>query len=206
MKNTIAIALIGFGAAAPMALAQGLHPVSDVRTVEAATAGDQGEQPAHIVVEVPTLDRLNPFQRFVIDPNERQNDPARFEIRVDGTIRNYQNATNSFVRAQRYVADRLEEARLAWLRENAAVTSHAGERAEGERTAITPRATIRMPEGASGGGGYRVQAPQQADRAQLVAALERMRAHEASVRAAAAPAEETEATEQAAEATVASAN
>lgn len=202
MKNTIAIALMALGAAAPAALAQGLHPVSDVRTVEAATASDEAEQPTRIVVEVPTLDRLNPFQRFVIDPNERQNDPARFEIRVDGTIRNYQNVTNGFVRAQRYVADRLEEARLAWLRENAAVTSHAGEKVGSEQAAITPRATIRMPEGSSGGGGYRVQAPQ-ADRAQLVAALERMKAHEASVRAAAAPAEKTE---EETETTVASAD
>lgn len=202
MKNTIAIALMALGAAAPAALAQGLHPVSDVRTVEAATASDQAEQPTRIVVEVPTLDRLNPFQRFVIDPNERQNDPARFEIRVDGTIRNYQNVTNGFVRAQRYVADRLEEARLAWLRENAAVTSHAGEKVGSEQAAITPRATIRMPQGSSGGGGYRVQAPQ-ADRAQLVAALERVKAHEASVRAAAAPAEKTE---EQTETTVASAD
>lgn len=202
MKNTIAIALMALGAAAPAALAQGLHPVSDVRTVEAATASDEAEQPTRIVVEVPTLDRLNPFQRFVIDPNERQNDPARFEIRVDGTIRNYQNVTNGFVRAQRYVADRLEEARLAWLRENAAVTSHAGEKVGSEQAAITPRATIRMPQGSSGGGGYRVQAPQ-ADRAQLVAALERMKAHEASVRAAAAPAEKTE---EETETTVASAD
>lgn len=202
MKNTIAIALMALGAAAPAALAQGLHPVSDVRTVEAATASDEAEQPTRIVVEVPTLDRLNPFQRFVIDPNERQNDPARFEIRVDGTIRNYQNVTNGFVRAQRYVADRLEEARLAWLRENAAVTSHAGEKVGSEQAAITPRATIRMPQGSSGGGGYRVQAPQ-ADRAQLVAALERVKAHEASVRAAAAPAEKTE---EETETTVASAD
>lgn len=202
MKNTIAIALMALGAAAPAALAQGLHPVSDVRTVEAATASDEAEQPTRIVVEVPTLDRLNPFQRFVIDPNERQNDPARFEIRVDGTIRNYQNVTNGFVRAQRYVADRLEEARLAWLRENAAVTSHAGEKVGSEQAAITPRATIRMPQGSSGGGGYRVQAPQ-ADRAQLVAALERMKAHGASVRAAAAPAEKTE---EETETTVASAD
>lgn len=201
MKNTIAIALMALGAAAPSALAQGLHPVSDVRTVEAASASDDGEQPTRIVVEVPTLDRLNPFQRFVIDPNERQNDPARFEIRVDGTIRNYQNVTNGFVRAQRYVADRLEEARLAWLRENAAVASHAGEKVGSEQAAITPRATITMPEGASGGGGFRVQAPQ-ADRSNLVAALERMKAHRASVRAAAVPAEETEE----AETTVASAN
>ena len=202
MKNTIAIALMALGAAAPAALAQGLHPVSDVRTVEAATASDEAEQPTRIVVEVPTLDRLNPFQRFVIDPNERQNDPARFEIRVDGTIRNYQNVTNGFVRAQRYVADRLEEARLAWLRENAAVTSHAGEKVGSEQAAITPRATIRMPQGSSGGGGYRVQAPQ-ADRAQFVAALERVKAHEASVRAAAAPAEKTE---EETETTVASAD
>jgi|GEM_PF-4618046 len=191
MKNTIAIALVALGAAAPAALAQGLHPVSDVRTIEAATASNQGERPTHIVVEVPTLDRLNPFQRFVIDPNVRQNDPDRFEIRVDGTIRNYQNVTNGFVRAQRYVADRLEEARLAWLRENTAVTSHAGEKVGSEQAAITPRATIRMPEGSSGGGGYRVQAPA-GSRAQLVAALERMRAHEANVRAAAVPATETE--------------
>ncbi len=216
MKNTIAIALMALGAAAPAALAQGLHPVSDVRTVQAATAGDDAEQPTHIVVEVPTLDRLNPFQRFMIDPNERQNDPARFEIRVDGTIRNYSRVTNGFVRGQRYVADRLEEARLAWLRENAAVTSHAGERAEGERTAITPRATIRMPEGASGGGGFRVQAPQRADRSQLVAALERMKAHEASVRASASaetevaqdqPEDQTESqTDEKADTTVASAD
>lgn len=210
MKNTIAIALAALGSAAPAVLAQGLHPVSDVRTVNptttststtttttaseataTATATSSEMQTATIVVEVPTLDRLNPFQRFVIDPNERQNDPARFEIRVDGTIRNYQNVTNGFVRAQRYVADRLEEARLAWLRENAGITSHAGEKAGSEQAAITPRATITMPEGASGGGGFRVQAPQ-ADRARLVAALERMKAHQASVRAAAVPAEETE--------------
>lgn len=198
MKKTTAIALMALGAAAPAALAQGLHPVSDVRTLEAATASHQSERPTHIVVEVPTLDRLNPFQRFVIDPNVRQNDPARFEIRVDGTIRNYQNATNGFVRAQRYVADRLEEARLAWLRENAAITSHAGEKVGSEQAAITPRATIRMPEGSSGGGGYRVQAPA-GNRAQLVAALERMKAHEATVRAAAAPAAEVQPQTQVAE-------
>lgn len=202
MKNTIAIALMALGAAAPSALAQGLHPVSDVRTVEATTAATESETVTSIVVEVPTLDRLNPFQRFVIDPNERQNNPARFEIRVDGTIRNYQNVTNGFVRAQRYVADRLEEARLAWLRENAGITSHAGEKVGSEQAAITPSATITMPEGASGGGGFRVQAPQ-ADRSNLVAALERMNAHRATVRAAAAPAEETE---EVAETTVASAN
>lgn len=202
MKNTIAIALAALGLAAPSALAQGLHPVSDVRTVEATTAATESENVTSIVVEVPTLDRLNPFQRFVIDPNERQNDPARFEIRVDGTIRNYQNVTNGFVRAQRYVADRLEEARLAWLRENAGITSHAGEKVGSEQAAITPSATITLPEGASGGGGFRVQAPQ-ADRSSLVAALERMKAHEASIRAAAAPAEQTE---EEAETTVASAN
>lgn len=202
MKNTIAIALAALGSAAPSALAQGLHPVSDVRTVEATTAATESENVTSIVVEVPTLDRLNPFQRFVIDPNERQNDPARFEIRVDGTIRNYQNVTNGFVRAQRYVADRLEEARLAWLRENAGITSHAGEKVGSEQAAITPSATITLPEGASGGGGFRVQAPQ-ADRSSLVAALERMKAHQASVRAAAAPAEQTE---EEAETTVASAH
>lgn len=202
MKNTIAIALAALGSAAPSALAQGLHPVSDVRTVDATTAATESETVTSIVVEVPTLDRLNPFQRFVIDPNERQNDPARFEIRVDGTIRNYQNVTNGFVRAQRYVADRLEEARLAWLRENAGITSHAGEKVGSEQAAITPRATITLPEGASGGGGFRVQAPQ-ADRSNLVAALERMKAHEASIRAASAPAEPAE---EEAETTVASAH
>lgn len=202
MKNTIAIALAALGSAAPSALAQGLHPVSDVRTVEATTAATESENVTSIVVEVPTLDRLNPFQRFVVDPNERQNDPARFEIRVDGTIRNYQNVTNGFVRAQRYVVDRLEEARLAWLRENAGITSHAGEKVGSEQAAITPSATITLPEGASGGGGFRVQAPQ-ADRSSLVAALERMKAHQASIRAAAAPVEQTE---EEAETTVASAN
>jgi hypothetical protein len=185
MKNTTAIALLALGAMAGSAFAQGLHPVSDVRTVDAATAGDTAtEQDTRIVVEVPTLDRLNPFQRFVINPYERQNDPARFEIYVDGTIRNYRNVTNGFVRAQRYVADRLEEARIAWLRENAAIASHAGEKVGQERTAIQPRATIRMPEGASGGGGFRVEAPA-ADRARLVAALDRVQAHRARLREAA---------------------
>lgn len=189
MKNRTVIALLALSVTAGSALAQGLHPVSDVRTVEAATTSSETQETTHIVVEVPTLDRLQPFQRFVINPHERQNDPARFEIRVDGTIRNYARVTNGFVRAQRYVADRLEEARLAWLRENAAVTSHAGERVGADRAAIVPRATIRMPEGASGGGGFRVQAPA-ADRARLVAALERMKAHRATVRAAAQPTQE----------------
>ena len=180
MKNRLVIACAA-GAALALAsgaLAQGLHPVSDVRTVEAG-ASSQAEMPASVVVEVPTLDRLMPFQRFAIDPAVRQNAPERFEIRVDGTIRNYSRVTNGFVRAQRYVADRLEEARLAWLREQGhvgGVVTHQGQGAEHARTAIEPRATIRMPEGASGGGGFRVQAPQ-ADRAQLVAALNRIRAH-----------------------------
>lgn len=190
MKNRTAIAVLAIAAAAGSTMAQGLHPVSDVRTVEAATASDASERDTRIVVEVPTMDRLQPFQRFVINPHERQNDPARFEIRVDGTIRNYANATNSFVRAQRYVADRLEEARIAWLRENAAVTSHAGENVGSEQAAITPRATITMPEGASGGGGFRVQAPA-ADRARLVAALERMEAHRAAARATTEPVRES---------------
>ena len=189
MKNGTAIALLACGAMAGSALAQGLHPVSDVRTVEAATSSSDAQGETRIVVEVPTMDRLEPFQRFVINPHERQNDPSRFEIRVDGTIRNYARVTNGFVRAQRYVADRLEEARLAWLRENAAVTSYAGERVGADRAAIVPRATIRMPEGASGGGGFRVQAPT-SDRARLVAALERMKAHEATVRASAEPEQE----------------
>ena len=189
MKNRLAIALLAMSTTAGSAIAQGLHPVSDVRTVEAATASSETEGTTHIVVEVPTLDRLQPFQRFVINPHVRQNDPTRFEIRVDGTIRNYARVTNGFVRAQRYVADRLEEARLAWLRENAAVTSHAGERVGADRAAIVPRATIRMPEGASGGGGFRVQAPA-SDRSRLVAALERMKAHRATVRASAEPKQE----------------
>lgn len=189
MKTRSVIALLALSATAGSALAQGLHPVSDVRTVEAATTSSEIQETTHIVVEVPTLDRLQPFQRFVINPHERQNDPTRFEIRVDGTIRNYARVTNGFVRAQRYVADRLEEARLAWLREHAAVTSHAGDRVGDDRAAIVPRATIRMPEGASGGGGFRVEAPA-ADRARLVAALERMKAHRATVRAAARPTQE----------------
>ena len=106
MKNRTVIALLALSATAGSALAQGLHPVSDVRTVEAATTSSETQETTHIVVEVPTLDRLQPFQRFVINPHERQNDPARFEIRVDGTIRNYARVTNGFVRAQRYVADR----------------------------------------------------------------------------------------------------
>ncbi|MFI4915745.1 MAG: hypothetical protein ACIAS6_04470 [Phycisphaerales bacterium JB060] len=190
MKNRTAIAVLAIAAVAGSATAQGLHPISDVRTVEAATSSDTSERDTRIMVEVPTMDRLNPFQRFVINPYERQNDPARFEIRVDGTIRNYANATNGFVRAQRYVADRLEEARIAWLRENAAVASHAGEQVGSEAAAITPRATITMPEGASGGGGFRVQAPK-ADRARLVAALERMEAHRAAARATTEPERET---------------
>lgn len=178
MKNRRVIACAALAALSSAALAQGLHPISDVRTVGAGDAA-QAEIPAHVVVEVPTLDRLMPFQRFAIDPAEVQNHPERFEIRVDGTIRNYARVTNGFVRAQRYVADRLEEARIAWLREQGhvgGVVTHQGQGAEDARTAIEPRATIRMPEGASGGGGFRVQAPQ-ADRAQLVAALNRIRAH-----------------------------
>ena len=194
MKNGIAISLVAplallgtaLGSASLAHAQQGLYPVSDVRTVHGGQS-EQAEAPETVVVEVPTLDRLNPFQRFVIDPMQRQDAPERFEIRVDGTIRNYARVTNGFVRAQRYIAERLEEARQAWLKEHGhvgGVASHAGPQPQGERAAITPRATIRMPEGASGGGGFRVQAPA-ADRAQLVAALERLRAHRAAARSAA---------------------
>ncbi|GIW74790.1 MAG: hypothetical protein KatS3mg103_1312 [Phycisphaerales bacterium] len=169
--------------------ARGLYPVADVRTVCAqcqacgGADGGQGELPKAILVEVPTLDRLMPYQRFAIDPSVRQNDPQRFEIRVDGTIRNSARTTNAFVRAQRYVADRLEEARLAWLKAHGhlgGVTTHHGRDAQADRPPIQPRATIRMPEGSTGGGGFRVQAPA-ADRSQLVAALQRLHAHRRSV-------------------------
>ena len=185
MKTGFAIPLVALLVAAPCALAQGLHTVSDVRTVNAGSS-EQADKPDSVVVEVPTLDRLMPFQRFVIDPNERQNAPERFEIRVDGTIRNYSRITNGFVRGQRYVAERLEEARIAWLRENGhvgGVASFGGASPEAARAAITPRATIRVPAGASGGGGFRVEAPTN-NRAQLVAALNRMRAHQAAAQSA----------------------
>ncbi|MEQ8844530.1 MAG: hypothetical protein RIB58_06720 [Phycisphaerales bacterium] len=178
MKNRRVIACAALAALTTGAFAQGLHPISDVRTIEAGDAA-QAEMPASVVVQVPTLDRLMPFQRFAIDPSVVQNRPERFEIRVDGTIRNYARVTNGFVRAQRYVADRLEEARIAWLREQGhvgGVATYEGQGAEDARAAIEPRATIRMPEGASGGGGFRVQAPSN-NRAQLVAALNRIRAH-----------------------------
>ncbi len=181
MKTGFAIPLVALLVAAPCALAQGLHPVSDVRTVNAG-ASEQAEKPDAVVVEVPTLDRLMPFQRFVIDPSQPQNAAERFEIRVDGTIRNYSRITNGFVRGQRYVAERLEEARIAWLRENGhvgGVASFGGPDPESARAAIEPRATIRIPEGASGGGGFRVEAPA-SNRAQLVAALERIRAQRAA--------------------------
>jgi len=184
MKNSCAIPLVALLIATPVVMAQGLHPVSDVRTVRAGS--EEAVTPERVVVEVPTLDRLMPFQRFVIDPSVRQNAPDRFEIRVDGTIRNYARVTNGFVRAQRYVAERLEEARLAWLKEHGhvgGVASHSGPQPQGERAAITPRATIRMPEGATGGGGFRVQAPA-GNHAQLVAALERIRAHRAAAQEA----------------------
>ena len=181
MKTGFAIPLVALLVAAPCALAQGLHPVSDVRTVNAG-ASEQAEKPDAVVVEVPTLDRLMPFQRFVIDPSQPQNAAERFEIRVDGTIRNYSRITNGFVRGQRYVAERLEEARIAWLRENGhvgGVASFGGPDPASARAAIEPRATIRIPEGASGGGGFRVEAPA-SNRAQLVAALERIRAQRAA--------------------------
>lgn len=188
MKNRLAFAWLALAAAAPVALAQGLHPVSDVRTIEAASATTPAAVPQRVVVEVPTLDRLLPFQRFVIDPTQRQNAPERFEIRVDGSIRNYARVTNGFVRAQRYVADRLEEARIAWLKDNGhvgGVVTHGGPAASGEQAAIQPRATIRMPQGSSGGGGYRVQAPT-TDRARLVAAMRRIEQHRASAQPQAA--------------------
>lgn len=188
MKNRLAIAWLVLAPAAPLAMGQGLHPVGDVRTVEAARASAPAQVPQRVVVEVPTLDRLMPFQRFAIDPSQRQNAPERFEIRVDGTIRNYARVTNGFVRAQRYVADRLEEARLAWLKDNGhegGVVTHGGAEAGDERTAIQPRATIRMPQGSSGGGGYRVQAPT-TDRARLVAAMQRIQEHRAMARPGAA--------------------
>ena len=194
MKNTTVstcAALAAFGLAtgglASGALAQGLNPVSDVRTIEAGEATAE-QMPERIIVEVPTLDRLNPFQSFAIDPAQRQDVQGRFEIRVDGTIRNYARATNSFVRAHRYIAERLEEARQAWLLEFGyvgGVVTVEGEDAEDSRTAIEPRATIRMPEGASGGGGFRVQAPG-ADRQQLVAAMNRLRAHRQAAQSEAA--------------------
>lgn len=188
MKNRRVIALAAIAALSSGALAQGLHPVSDVRTVEAGSAG-QAEMPASVIVEVPTLDRLEPFQRFAIDPAAVQNHPERFEIRVDGTIRNYARVTNGFVRAQRYVADRLEAARIAWLRDNGhvgGVASYEGEGASDEQAAIAPRATIRMPQGSSGGGGFRVQAPN-TNREQLVAAMNRLRAHREAAQADAEP-------------------
>lgn len=186
MKNRRVIACAALAALASGALAQGLHPISDVRTVEAGQAA-QAEMPARVVVEVPTMDRLMPFQRFAIDPAVVQNRPERFEIRVDGTIRNYARVTNGFVRAQRYVADRLEEARIAWLREQGhvgGVATYEGQGAGEQRAAIEPRATIRMPEGASGGGGFRVQAPA-SDRERLVAAMDRLRAHRQAAQGAA---------------------
>ena len=183
MKNRLVIAWLALPFAAPLALAQGLHPVSDVRTVEAAPAPARAEVPQRAIVEVPTLDRLLPFQRFVIDPTVRQNAPDRFEIRVNGTIRNYARVTNGFVRAQRFVADRLEEARVDWLKDNGhvgGVMTRVGAEAGREQASIQPRAILRMPQGSSGGGGYRVQAPT-ADRARLVAALERLEQHRTSV-------------------------
>lgn len=207
MKNRIRSAIVLVGVAAATAAGQQqLQPLSNVRVVdgnlpvpagtwqsatgaqssEASRYGAAGLEDLRITVEVPTRERLRPFRQFVINPWERQNDPARFEIRGGGTqgdIRNYSRVTNPFLRNFRFTADRLEEARQAWLRDNGyvgGVRSFGGSAETATSELPQPRATIRMPAGSSGSGGYRVRLP---DREHSVLRAMIARMHEERVQA-----------------------
>ncbi|MFG0283693.1 MAG: hypothetical protein ACF8R7_04665 [Phycisphaerales bacterium JB039] len=157
------------------------------------------ERPELAVVQIRGLNPWEPRLDVVINPWVRQDGEIYHDFREDGAHDGPFLGTNPFTRAIAKTQERLERARQDWLRDNGYVGGvatfvNAPARAAGAGDSAElpkPRATIRMPEGSSGGGNFRVEADTDEGNAAR-AAIARIEARRQAIAEAAAAKRELE--------------
>ena len=157
------------------------------------------ELPETAVVQIRGLHPWEPRLDVVINPAVRQTGEIYHDFAEDGAHDGPYLGTNPYTRAIEKTQERLERARQDWLRDHGFVggvatfvNAPARAASEGGSAELPkPRATIRMPEGSSGGGNFRVEVDtDEGDAAR--AALARIEARRQALAKAAAAQREVE--------------
>lgn len=177
--DTVVVQPTYITAAAKLAPADG-SPVTTHTNAYARGEAVAREKPELAVVQIRGLTPWEPRVDVVINPWVRQDGPIFDNFREYGANDGPYLGTNPATRAIEITQERLERARQQWLRDNGwvgGVATHVNPAPAGEGSAEAPkpRATIRMPAGSSGGGNFRVEAPEGAAARDALARIEARR-------------------------------